>query len=160
MDTVLCIHYHNWVGAMLPKLMPFEYNYSTHQRIAKSYHKTSTWHYTNIKHLFKVLVAHTPNNLTSKFKGIQACSESPLSYRQWRKSLADTDWIAHQYSQPSRPVQVHQVEYMASRTSPTWVYVPRIVGWLRRRTFQSSPVLLEASPPRWAVNPHSPLESP
>ena len=33
MDTTLCIHYHDWVGAMLPKLMPFEYIYSTHQRI-------------------------------------------------------------------------------------------------------------------------------
>ena len=101
-----------------------------------------------------------PISFTSKIKGIQACSESPLFCRQWRKSLVDTDWIAHQYSQPSRPAQVHQVEYVATRTSLTQVHVPHNVGWLRRRTFQSSRVLFEASPPRWAVRLHSPMESP
>ena len=38
---------------MLPKLRIFEYNYSTHQRIPQSYHKTSTRYYTNIQHMFK-----------------------------------------------------------------------------------------------------------
>ena len=105
-------------------------------------------------------MAHMANSFTSKLKGIQACSGTPLSDLPPGRFLVGTDWIFHQYSQPLRPVQMHQVEYVASRTSPTRVHVLRTIGWLRRRTFQSSRVLFEASPPRWAVRPHSPLESP
>ena len=54
---------------MLPTLRTFEYNYSTHQRISQSYHKTST----QTLHKYSIFVqtvlpAHVPTQTHSKIK--------------------------------------------------------------------------------------------
>jgi len=91
-DTTLCIYFQNRVGAMPPKLMPFEYHYSTYQRIAQSFHKTSTRHYTNLNICTRQSTCGTKCQIFYKqFKEIRTCSRFTLSCLQRRRFLPDAD---------------------------------------------------------------------
>ena len=131
---------------MLPELKPFEYHYSTYQRIMQSVHKTSTRHYTNSNICTKYLRL-TYQTVHNQLKVTRTCSRSPLSCLLWGRFLSDIDQIGHRCNRPLHLPRAHLVEYVANRTSPTRVHVLRTVGWLWRHTSQSSRVLYEAFPP-------------
>ena len=131
---------------MLPELIPFEYYYSTHQRIAQSFYKTTTRHYTNLNICTKYLWP-IRQIVLRKLKVTRTCSKSPLSCPLWGRSLPDIDQIGHRCIRPLHLPRAHPVEYVANRTLPARVHVPRTVGWLWRHTFKSFRVLFEASQP-------------
>ena len=108
---------------MPPKLRIFEYNYSTHQRIPQSYHKTSTRYYTNIQHLFKSTCGpHTNTNFRTSSRGIRLVQGFHYlvghqeSFFQMLIELffrTISFGSLPKYVQPSgRPVRFYQPEYM------------------------------------------------
>ena len=114
---------------MLPELIPFEYYYSTYQRIAQSFYKTSTRHYTNLNICTKYLRL-TYQTVYNQLKVTRTCSRSPLSCPLWGRSLSDIDQIGHRCNRPLHPPQAHPAEYVANRTSPTRVHDLHTVGGL------------------------------
>src|SRR6185503_17557797 len=120
---------------MLPKLMTFEYDCSTHQRIPQSYHKTSTRYYTNIQHLFKSTCGlHTKTNYKQSSRRLrlaqglhylvghhgsffQILTElffSTISFGALSKCIKTCAW----------PVRFHQPEYMPHVLSSGYGDVP------------------------------------
>ena len=131
---------------MLPELIPFEYYYSTHQRIVQPFYKTSTRHYTNLNICTKYLCLICQTVLR-KLKVTRTCPKSPLSCPLWGRSLSDIEQIGHRCIRPLRLPRAHPVEYVANRTLPARVHVLHTIGWLWRHTFQSFRVLYKAFPP-------------
>ena len=101
---------------MPPELMPFEYHYSTYQRIVQSFHKTSTRHYTNSNICTKYLRL-TYQIVHNQLKVTWTCSRPPLSCLLWGRFLSDIDQIGHRCNRPLHLPRAHLVDYVANRTS-------------------------------------------
>ena len=128
-DTIHCIYYYDWVGAMPPTLRTVEYNYSTRQRIPQSYHQVLNIT-TNIQYLFNSTPGPHTNLITIKSSRRLSLAQGFYDLIGHSGSLCQimTKFIFSTISHWPL-VQARPCGWLANKISPAQVRDPRTDGW-------------------------------